>query len=60
MGGNQWLSENTKLTWKTESNNLEDRKRPVMTDHKLLDPKHILLTPMQIRTFVAEIAPNPI
>jgi len=28
------------------------------SDQNSIDPKHIMLTPMQIRTFVAEIIPN--
>lgn len=66
LGGNQWLSENEKLSWTTENNNNtgEDvgarRPPPASTDKRPLnvDPTHILLTPMQIRTFVAEITPN--
>lgn len=57
LGGNQWLTENTKLTWKVEDKSLQDKTHPTNVDQKLLDPKHIMLTPMQIRTFVAEITP---
>lgn len=62
LGGNQWLSENSKLTWTTANNGSRDRDQPTQTvaDKKLvLDPKHIMLTPMQIRTFVAEITQYP-
>lgn len=59
LGGNQWLPENTKLTWMTENNVSRDREQPAKTDQELLDPKHVMLTPMQIRTFVAEITPTP-
>ncbi|VVC31552.1 Hypothetical protein CINCED_3A003390 [Cinara cedri] len=60
LGGNQWLSENTKLTWSATTSDSDD-SWPIRTERQLLplDPKQILLTPMQIRTFVAEIAPNP-
>ncbi|XP_025413400.1 lysosomal alpha-mannosidase-like isoform X2 [Sipha flava] len=62
LGGNQWLSENSKLTWMTENNRSTDRDRPTQTETNIklvLDPKHIMLTPMQIRTFVAEITQYP-
>ncbi|XP_025208868.1 lysosomal alpha-mannosidase-like isoform X2 [Melanaphis sacchari] len=59
LGGNQWLSENTKLTWIPENSNSSDTKQPIRPDQTLSDPKHVMLTPMQIRTFVAEIIPNP-
>ncbi|XP_060838044.1 lysosomal alpha-mannosidase-like isoform X2 [Rhopalosiphum padi] len=58
LGGNQWLSENTKLTWMSENKNSTDTEQPTRPEQKLSDPKHIMLTPMQIRTFVAEIIPN--
>jgi hypothetical protein len=58
LGGNQWLSENTKLTWMSENKNSPDTEQPTRPEQKLSDPKHIMLTPMQIRTFVAEIIPN--
>lgn len=59
LGGNQWLSENTKLTWMSENKNSPNTEQPTRTDQKFSDPKHVMLTPMQIRTFVAEIIPNP-
>ncbi|XP_027845178.2 lysosomal alpha-mannosidase-like isoform X1 [Aphis gossypii] len=59
LGGNQWLSENTKLTWMSENRNSPNTEQPPRTDQKFSDPKHVMLTPMQIRTFVAEIIPNP-
>lgn len=64
LGGNQWLSENTKLEWSVQNDSSEDPGPPQPTAspddrHKPLDLKHIVLTPMQIRTFVAEITPNP-
>lgn len=66
LGGNQWVSENAKLKWATEDNNnsyedIEVRQSPPKsTDKRSLNvnPKQILLTPMQIRTFVAEITPS--
>lgn len=63
LGGNQWLSENTKLEWSVENDSSKDRVPPQPTAssddrQKPLDLKHIVLTPMQIRTFVAEITPN--
>jgi len=66
LGGNQWLSENTKLAW-TAADDGNDRSRldgerpggATTAGRESLDPKHVMLTPMQIRTFVAEISPNP-
>lgn len=62
LGGNQWLSENTKLTWTTaddSDHSRHDGERPSETPgQEFLDPKRVMLTPMQIRTFVAEISPN--
>ncbi|XP_050429142.1 lysosomal alpha-mannosidase-like isoform X2 [Adelges cooleyi] len=56
LGGNQWLSENNKLSWRTDDNDLEVDESPTRS-YKTVDPTHILLTPMQIRTFVSEIIP---
>jgi len=58
LGGNQWLVENTKLTWMPEDSNSLGTKQSKNPDEKTIDPRHIMLTPMQIRTFVAEIIPN--
>lgn len=58
LGGNQWKSENTKLTWTADGKSSKEKTQPANVDQNSLDSKHILLTPMQIRTFVAEITPN--
>ncbi|XP_015365919.1 PREDICTED: lysosomal alpha-mannosidase isoform X1 [Diuraphis noxia] len=58
LGGNQWLEDNTKLTWMPEDSNSLGTKPSKKPDQKSIDPRHIMLTPMQIRTFVAEIIPN--
>jgi len=61
LGGNQWLSENSKLTWSVENGvgTRDQVQQPVRDDNQQpLDLGHVMLTPMQIRTFVAEIKPN--
>ncbi|XP_050536748.1 lysosomal alpha-mannosidase-like [Daktulosphaira vitifoliae] len=56
LGGNQYLSEHTKLSWRTDDNTLSyDDKSS--NKNKNIDPKYIVLTPMQIRTFIAQIIP---
>lgn len=59
LGANQWLSENTKLTWTKDNSHSPTKTQPINEiDQKEVDPKNIMLTPMQIRTFVAEITSN--
>jgi len=41
-----------------EDSNSSGTKQSKKPDQKSIDPRHIMLTPMQIRTFVAEIIPN--
>ncbi|XP_050428079.1 lysosomal alpha-mannosidase-like [Adelges cooleyi] len=57
LGGNQWLSQHTKLSWRTEDNTIVKEEIPISNNGETTDPKHISLTPMQIRTLVAEIVP---
>lgn len=58
LDGNQWLSENIKLKWMAQENDFQDRDEPTSTDETFIDPKSIMLNPMQIRTFIAKITPN--
>ncbi|XP_050536747.1 lysosomal alpha-mannosidase-like [Daktulosphaira vitifoliae] len=55
LGANQWLSENSRLSWKTDDEDTLNSHNIENTDQVSVNPKQVALTPMQIRTFVAEI-----
>ncbi|XP_050428078.1 lysosomal alpha-mannosidase-like [Adelges cooleyi] len=59
LGANQWLSENIRLSWKSDDKSTPSSDQIDKNTFTEIDPKHILLTPMQIRTFVAEIIATP-
>ncbi|KAG8221970.1 hypothetical protein J437_LFUL007811 [Ladona fulva] len=62
LGANQWVEQSKKLVWRTETNHLVEGGSGIeVSPEKIfsqepLDPSKILMNPMDIRTFVIELA----
>ncbi|XP_015589369.1 lysosomal alpha-mannosidase isoform X1 [Cephus cinctus] len=56
LGGNQWISELNRLKWNVESNNIINNQSNYVQEINQDGAINVLLKPMEIRTFIVEVA----
>lgn len=53
LGANQWLEDNERLEWSIQDDDAD--KAQMSKSQRETDDLEITLTPMQIRTFIADV-----